>query len=414
MGSLMKTLQIIVLQYFLSFKSASSKNKIRNGEFLEQLFDGYSKYMLPILDIEKPVDVNLSLYYISLNDVDTKQKTVSATLILELQWIDQYLIWNNSGEYDVPSRISIDSKSIWLPDLFVGNNEGLLTFLTPDDIKNVILLRDGHISAYPYKTFELGVDINIYKYPFDTQVIELEIMPWSYYSHELAIRDITEVNESNAVFKQFRGNGEWDLATWSRENFYLSNEIDSYTTVSTVIYKFTLKRRWLYTILNLVAPVVITSLLNPLSFLLPVDSGERISLSNTVFLTLAVFFTIVSNSLPQTSEGSPIFVTYIGLQMFGSVLTIAFTIISLACYYSDNDLRQNNALLRVLCSMCGKNKTEKCADSNSENLEEYDSEHTHSREIGKICSKIIDRVCFWMSLLWNLCLLSITIIIAMS
>ncbi|XP_060561719.1 neuronal acetylcholine receptor subunit alpha-7-like [Ruditapes philippinarum] len=358
--------------------------------------------------------MNLSWYLISLNDVDTKQKTVSATLILELQWIDEFLIWNNSEEYDVPSKLSIDSKSIWLPDLIIGNEEGLLTFLTPDEIKNVILLRNGHISAYPYKTFEVGVDIDIYKYPFDTQVIELGIMPWTYSSQELVISDITEVDKSNAVFKHFRGNGEWNLAIWSRKNYIMSYENNSYSKYSAVNYKFTIKRRWLYTILNLVAPVVITSLLNPLSFLLPVDSGERISLSNTVFLTLAVFFTIVSHSLPQTSEGAPIFVTYIGLQMFGSVLTIVFTIISLACYYSDKDLRQNNALLRVLCNMCGKTKTEKCADSNPENLEEYDSEHTHSREIGKICSKIIDRVCFWMSLLWNLCLLSITIIIAMS
>ncbi|XP_060561721.1 neuronal acetylcholine receptor subunit alpha-10-like [Ruditapes philippinarum] len=216
-------------------------------------------------------------------------------------------------------------------------------------------------------------------------------MPWTYSLQELVINDVTEVDESNAVFTQFRGNGEWNLATWSRKNYIMSYENNSYSKYSAVNYKFTIKRRWLFTILNLVAPVVITSLLNPLSFLLPVDSGERISLSNTVFLTLAVFFTIVSNSLPQTSEGSPIFVTYIGLQMFGSVLTIAFTIISLACYYSDNDLRQNNALLRVLFYICGKAKTEKGAESNPENLEKYDSEHSHSWEIGKMCSKRIDR-----------------------
>ena len=398
-----------------------SNNKISNKVFMEKLFDGYSKYMLPISDIEKPVLMNLSWIFLSLNDVDTKQKTISATFILELFWIDEYLKWNTSRESGVPSKLSINSDMIWFPDFFIGNNEGFLNFILPEDVKNVEVLNNGRVKAYPYGTFQVGVNLDIYKYPFDTQEFEFEFMSWTYYTHELVLNDVTYVNESEVVFPQFRGNGEWDLATWSRDyspELMISNNNEdnnkSVQTISKVTYKLTLRRRWLYTILNLVAPVALTSLLNPLSFLLPVDSGERISLSNAVFLTLAVFFSIVNNSLPQTSEGVPIIVMYIGLQMLGSALTIAFTIISVACYHTNRDLSKNKLVLCLLCYLCRHGKAQILTNTNEEKSEGTDAEMVKLKEIGKECSRVIDKTCFLILILLNVSLLTMLIIIANS
>jgi len=53
-------------------------------------------------------------------------------------------------------------------------------------------------------------------------------------------------------------------------------------------------------------PCMLTSSVAALGFLLPVESGEKVSLEITVLLSLAVFLLLVSESLPPSSEDFPI------------------------------------------------------------------------------------------------------------
>ena len=63
---------------------------------------------------------------------------------------------------------------------------------------------------------------------------------------------------------------------------------------------FTDRRTQFYN-LNVMMPIVLTSLLVVLVFIVPVESGEKVSYVLTVFLSLAVLLTIVADSLPSTS-----------------------------------------------------------------------------------------------------------------
>ncbi|XP_021357670.1 uncharacterized protein LOC110453148 [Mizuhopecten yessoensis] len=53
---------------------------------------------------------------------------------------------------------------------------------------------------------------------------------------------------------------------------------------------------------NTLVPTCIIGLLNVLVFLIPAESGERVSFSITVLFAMAVFMTIVTDSLPSNSE----------------------------------------------------------------------------------------------------------------
>ena len=74
-------------------------------------------------------------------------------------------------------------------------------------------------------------------------------------------------------------------------------------------YRLQLKRRPLFYMLNLMFPCCLISTVAILSFLLPPESGEKVSLCITVLLSLAVFLLVVSESMPPTSETFP----YIGM-----------------------------------------------------------------------------------------------------
>lgn len=53
-------------------------------------------------------------------------------------------------------------------------------------------------------------------------------------------------------------------------------------------------------------PCMLLSMLTCLTFCLPVESGEKVSLGLTVLLSFSVFMLLVAESMPATSEFIPL------------------------------------------------------------------------------------------------------------
>lgn len=407
---------ITVVVIYKGFTLGEQLNKRRNnGELMEILFDGYSRSMLPVADVRQPVLLRLGMNLVSIDNVDMKHKTVTARLIIPLAWSDEYLTWNTS-HFNHVSRISMESKSIWLPDLIVGNNEEMFTFIGQDDIRNAVIYSDGTVNAWPYLTIEIGIHIDLYKYPFDKQVVVFEFSSWTHSDHEMDIVHLHNDIEDYNSLQFYKKSGEWDLIGCTRSR--LSSSYDNLNNVTIIQYNITIQRKWLYTIVNFMIPVMLTSFLNTLSFMLPVDSGERISLSNTVFLTMAVFFTIVNDSLPKTSDGMSIIVVYIGLQMFGSAVTIMATICSLSLYHRQKDIK-TSCLANVVLNI-GKRNMDTVVAEYADKAHDTDvdisgavrrsAEETKNKVTWTSLSNYLDYVCFCLSFVWNLVLLLMVII----
>ena len=67
-----------------------------------------------------------------------------------------------------------------------------------------------------------------------------------------------------------------------------------------------LQRRPDFYLLTMVFPCILTSAVAAMTFMLPVESGEKVSLEITVLLSLAVFMLVVSDSMPPSSDNFPI------------------------------------------------------------------------------------------------------------
>ena len=65
-----------------------------------------------------------------------------------------------------------------------------------------------------------------------------------------------------------------------------------------------------------------------LGFTLPPDSGEKLSLSVTMMISITIYSTIVSNMLP-VSDASPLIGTYFNCIMFTIASSVVTTIIVL-------------------------------------------------------------------------------------
>ena len=74
---------------------------------------------------------------------------------------------------------------------------------------------------------------------------------------------------------------------------------------STVKFHLHLERLPAYYLLNIIIPTVVLALLSAFTFYVPVDSGEKLSLSITILLSFSVFLLMLSENTPQVSQDLP-------------------------------------------------------------------------------------------------------------
>ena len=128
----------------------------------------------------------------------------------------------------------------------------------------------------------------------------------------------------------FNENGVWEL-TDTHVQAGVTAQYIQYLTAT-----FYIKRRASYYLVNMLLPISTMGVLNLLVFLLPAESGERVSYSMTLLLAIAVFLTIAAEQLPKTS-----FPTISALSikllvdMTISGLVMFFTIVGLNFYHAD-------------------------------------------------------------------------------
>ncbi len=74
------------------------------------------------------------------------------------------------------------------------------------------------------------------------------------------------------------------------------------------MFQFSLKlqRKAQYSVINVIAPIVLLSLMDLLVFWLPPESGEKVSLGITVLLSFSVFLLVVDERMPRTSDTVPL------------------------------------------------------------------------------------------------------------
>ncbi|MEQ2297798.1 Neuronal acetylcholine receptor subunit alpha-7, partial [Ameca splendens] len=113
--------------------------------------------------------------------------------------------------------------------------------------------------------------IDVRWFPFDVQRCDLKFGSWTYGGWSLDLKMV------EADITGYIANGEWDLVEVPgrrNERFYECCD-EPYPDIT---FTVVMRRRTLYYGLNLLIPCVLISTLALLVFLLPADSGEKISL----------------------------------------------------------------------------------------------------------------------------------------
>lgn len=150
-------------------------------------------------------------------------------------------------------------------------------------------------------------------------------MKFGSWTFEVVDLDI-HADKSPLHSSQYVKSAEWDLLAASKKRNVQSYACCEYP-FSDVTIEFVFKRKPLFYIFNLIVPCLIIMSMVLLGFFLPPESGERITLSITVLLAMAVFLQLAAENLPRNSENLPvmgIFYITVMLEVAGSLVATCY------------------------------------------------------------------------------------------
>ncbi|XP_011422863.3 neuronal acetylcholine receptor subunit alpha-6 [Magallana gigas] len=367
------------------------------------LLTNYSTSIRPLLDQDDTVFVYSGFYLAGINEVDAVNQRLITTGFLELSWDDEFLQWDED-EFDIHT-LYFKQKDIWTPDVVLKN--GITTFEElGGEFYYLQVTSDGRVTWLPFQVLESKCFIDITYFPFDDQKCSITFHSWSFSKDEvnvtLFVDDPSPVDSYNYV-----ENSVWGIVS---TDAFASPEIEAESEVTFILH---LRRKPLYFIVNLISPIVLLGVVRLLVFVIPADAGEKMSFAMAVFLSFAVFLSIISMHLPTNSEKTSLLGVYIVVQMIIGVGTIVISSFQLRLHHRKSE-RKVGVFFRGVVKVERFLRCTTCNESRKVSGEKNVEVSLHDDDNGIInwtdVSSAIDFVSFWTMLVFEIS--AMTIIIA--
>ncbi|XP_022803048.1 neuronal acetylcholine receptor subunit alpha-7-like [Stylophora pistillata] len=305
---------------FSSFFTVSlgTTNSSWEHHIREDLLENYDRKVRPVLRGKRVVEVSFALRVSRLVKVDNKEQLVVLDTWVIQEWKNEFLTWNSSDYGDV-DRVHFAPDEIWVPDIALFNNGddeinlagGISKFVTDVGVDS-----KGRCVWSGPATFKVNCEMEIDDWPFDQQMCQLAFGSYTYGKNLLKIRLFKDNKQFSTRFVR---NGDWDITNITPS----LNETDHGNccplNFSEVVYTLKMERKYLYYMFYVFIPSVLLTILALSSFLIHVESGERIGFVTTILLAMTVFLLVIPSFLPVTSDGLPV----LGVNLQATMILIA-------------------------------------------------------------------------------------------
>lgn len=303
-------------------------------QLFKDVLDNHDSRVAPFNTISDIIPFSVSINLVSLRQVSEKDQTILTSSWITLGWSDNRLSWNPSLYGGIDNMLTT-SKHVWTPTSICVFNEinenKCFTEERPVAIYNI-----GWVVYATSRDSITQCSINIKKFPFDSHSCFINIA--NYFGNADYLDPM--LHYSKLETKYFQKNEEWDV-TSTDVDLVTSIDVSSNTTYKQFYFYMEIKRRYIPVLFSVLLPVIALSILNIFCYLLPIESGEKMGTSMAIFLTFAVFLTIINDSMPK-SEDTPYFTVYLMTQLLISGLTVVLESIVLYIHFNISDSTGDN------------------------------------------------------------------------
>ncbi|XP_020901747.1 neuronal acetylcholine receptor subunit alpha-10 isoform X2 [Exaiptasia diaphana] len=299
---------------------------------VKDLFEsGYDKNVRPVSDKNLPVEVKFGIAYTQIVDLIEKDQVLESNIWVRMSWKNHLLRWNATA-YGGIKAINITPLKMWLPDIVLHNNaeENLPSGTLYQFKTKVMLTSDGKCTWYAPTILRSGCNIDITYFPFDDQLCELKFGSWTFNGFQVNIVQMRE----DADLGFYMESSEFKLisAKAKRNVVKYSCCPEPYPDVTFYLH---LRRKPGFFLYNIIIPCLVITSLAVLTFLLPPEIGERVTLVIESFLALSFVVLMVSSSVPVTSDNTPLIVKFLLISMCQIGSALIANCISLNLYKKD-------------------------------------------------------------------------------
>lgn len=361
-----------------------------------KLLQNYTKDERPVRNLLQPTFIQINFILHSVVDFDEVTGELTFSGVVTLFWRDEFIFWNPEEHSNITS-VSVSVQKVWVPNVILVNSavHDLAVFYDPT-IENYKAKYDNYGNAilWQFGVLKSICKPDIKKYPFDEHQCDVEFMTFGFSLEEVVLVASQMKFDESVLLKN---------AKWKIQN--APAIIDATYAVPFIRYYIVLKRRPTFVLMNLLLPTLLIMLINIFTFLLPPDSGERVSFSTTVLLTLIVFLTIISEKFPSTSFPTAYLSYFLLTEVFISALATICSIIVVKIHSKGTSNQPVSCTVSkfTTCVLCLKKKVQHSVTRVEPVKEETTTDTRNVKEIAddddvpitwSQVAKATDKICF--------------------
>lgn len=372
--------------------NVTQTNIPQSDRLYNDLMKDFNKYVRPTE--VSPVTVNVTFFLVGIKEFDEVNGMFSVTGFFQVTWQDSRLRWNSSDYGDLQT-LELPERKTWIPNISLLNPYVRVERIAKG-VSPVRYSSSGIAVWLPGDVLSSRCEVDVTKYPFDTQTCRLLFGCWGYPSSSIVVQ---APNPKVGTF-YFIEHDTWEIVQQRVET--VSDLFLTYVSVD-----ITMKRHPGFAVINVVLPLIFFGLMNIFVFILPIESGERLSYCVTVLLAIAVFLTIVEQNLPQTSDPISILSYYVLANLGMSCFICFVVIIGLVCYNKDqNQMPVPKNFSHIARACCRRRKTK--LEVEEENTEENEDFNITWRTIAGYLDTFMIYFCILFVVLSNVLLFAIS------
>ncbi|XP_006906572.2 gamma-aminobutyric acid receptor subunit pi [Pteropus alecto] len=284
----------------------------------ENLTVGYNKFLRPNFGGE-PVQIALTLDIASISSISESNMDYTATIYLRQRWTDPRLVFEGNESVTLDARLV---EFLWVPDTYIV--ESKKSFLHEVTVGNrlIRLFSNGTVLYALRITTTIACNMDLSKYPMDTQTCQLQLESWGYDGNDV---EFSWLRGNDSV----RGLENLRLAQYTIQRYFTlvtrsQQETGNYTRL---VLQFELRRNVLYFILETYVPSTFLVVLSWVSFWISLDSvPARTCIGVTTVLSMTTLMIGSRTSLPNTNCFIKAIDVYLGICfsfVFGALLEYA-------------------------------------------------------------------------------------------
>ncbi len=260
---------------------------------------------------ERPVEILTGVNLINITDVNEREETIDFDAAVYMEWTDERLAYDPAsvgmddwtpGDYSRPPRkIFLGDFAVkeifagWRPHLLIANGIGNRV---PNNMA-VSIWPDGHIAYSESFSATAETPMDLRRYPFDYQQLEIYFHPFIYDRDEVLLVP----NERLAR--------TWDenvgIADWSRERVSIAERAgriayfdDRLKDVSEFTLTIEIQRRPYHFLVSILAPMVLLVSLTWSVFWMDRESlSTRVDITFIGILSVVAYYFVILDRIPE-------------------------------------------------------------------------------------------------------------------